>query len=909
MGTTQIAGSVAFNNAGTVDVQSGRLDLSGGGTSSGSFDATGTELEFGGGTHTLTGTSSVTATKVIFSGATVNHAGGYTVTGETQVTGGTANLTGSVTNAGTLTISGGTLNMSNTQGTLTTPSMALSGSGTLSGTSAVTVSGTLAWTGGTMSGAGVTNANSTLTINGTAQKVLGRRLNNKTTGTWSDTGFFYLVTGGWLDNQAGATFTVQNDEIFRWNGGSPHIDNEGTFIKSPGVGTTQVAGSVAFNNAGTVDVQSGRLDLSGGGTSSGSFDATGAELEFGGGTHTLTGTSSVTATKVIFSGATVNHAGGYTVTGETQVTGGTANLTGSVTNAGTLTISGGTLNMSNTQGTLTTPSMALSGSGTLSGTSAVTVSGALAWSGGTMSGTGVTNANSTLTINGTGQKALGRRLNNKATGTWSDTGFLYLITGGWLDNQAGATFTVQNDEIFRWNGGSPHVDNEGTFIKSPGVGTSEVGGNVAFNNAGTVEIKSGTLKFSGSFTQSAGATYLNGGSVTTTTALNIQGGVLKGFGTVTGDVSNTGGQASPGASPNILDIAGSYTQGSGGGYTVEIGGTTAGTGHDQLNVTGVGSAAALAGALNVSLINGFTPASGDSFTILTFPSRTGTFAATNFPPLGGGLVWNVVYNATNVVLTVGGGVASADLSIVKTDSPDPVNAGATVTYTLAVSNAGPDTATTLTVTDTLPAGVTNAAASGTGWTCNPPSGGAISCTRASLAVGAAPNITLTATAPGERAAQQHRLRLLLDGGPELREQHRHRADHRHPGRRPVDRQDRQSRPREHERDADLHARRLERGAEHGHLPDGHRHAPRGRDERDRLRHRLDLQPALGRGDQLHPGEPRRRRRPGHHPHRDRAGRRHDPQQHGLRLVRDGRSERREQLRHRGHDGHPGGAPG
>jgi uncharacterized repeat protein (TIGR01451 family) len=49
---------------------------------------------------------------------------------------------------------------------------------------------------------------------------------------------------------------------------------------------------------------------------------------------------------------------------------------------------------------------------------------------------------------------------------------------------------------------------------------------------------------------------------------------------------------------------------------------------------------------------------------------------------------------------------SADLSLVKTASADPVIAGQQLTYTLAISNAGPNEAPATTVTDTLPAGVT-----------------------------------------------------------------------------------------------------------------------------------------------------------------------------------------------------------
>jgi uncharacterized repeat protein (TIGR01451 family) len=54
----------------------------------------------------------------------------------------------------------------------------------------------------------------------------------------------------------------------------------------------------------------------------------------------------------------------------------------------------------------------------------------------------------------------------------------------------------------------------------------------------------------------------------------------------------------------------------------------------------------------------------------------------------------------------------ANLSITQTDSPDPVDAGASLTYSLTVANAGPGAPSTVKASDTLPAGVTfNAAAS------------------------------------------------------------------------------------------------------------------------------------------------------------------------------------------------------
>lgn len=69
--------------------------------------------------------------------------------------------------------------------------------------------------------------------------------------------------------------------------------------------------------------------------------------------------------------------------------------------------------------------------------------------------------------------------------------------------------------------------------------------------------------------------------------------------------------------------------------------------------------------------------------------------------------------------------------------------GQTADYTITVSNAGAGSTTgTITVTNTLPAGLTATAMSGTGWTCNV---GTLTCTRSdALAAGTSyPPITLT----------------------------------------------------------------------------------------------------------------------------------------------------------------------
>jgi uncharacterized repeat protein (TIGR01451 family) len=81
--------------------------------------------------------------------------------------------------------------------------------------------------------------------------------------------------------------------------------------------------------------------------------------------------------------------------------------------------------------------------------------------------------------------------------------------------------------------------------------------------------------------------------------------------------------------------------------------------------------------------------------------------------------------------------AGADLSVAKADSPDPVPRGDQLSYSITVANAGPATATTVTVVDSLPRSVAFRSAS--------PSQG--SCRRQSTRV----TCTLDDLAPGHRA--------------------------------------------------------------------------------------------------------------------------------------------------------------
>lgn len=85
--------------------------------------------------------------------------------------------------------------------------------------------------------------------------------------------------------------------------------------------------------------------------------------------------------------------------------------------------------------------------------------------------------------------------------------------------------------------------------------------------------------------------------------------------------------------------------------------------------------------------------------------------------------------------------SSADLSVTKT-GPAALTAGAAITYTINVANVGPSPATSVSLTDALPAGVTfSSLTEPAGWNCTTPAvntNGTITCTLATLPAGGAP---------------------------------------------------------------------------------------------------------------------------------------------------------------------------
>jgi hypothetical protein len=194
-----------------------------------------------------------------------------------------------------------------------------------------------------------------------------------------------------------------------------------------------------------------------------------------------------------------------------------------------------------------------------------------------------------------------------------------------------------------------------------------------FRNAGVVTLAaSSQLTTTGAFTQTGGITNLAGATsrlTATGATAEVKAGRFGGIGSVGPTLTATGGEVQPGLDATGVLHADAFTAGAGSTLRIQLDGTTPGSGFDQLAVVG---AASLGGALAIDTAPAFHPTLGSTFQIATFGSRTGTFASVSGLSLGGGLAYSVVYDATDVTLTV---VAGPDAVVPPVDAAPPPNAG------------------------------------------------------------------------------------------------------------------------------------------------------------------------------------------------------------------------------------------
>jgi|GEM_PF-477428 len=493
---------------------------------------------------------------------------------------------------GTLVVSGGAkLQTSNTvSGTLV-----MTNAAQVSGPLVVAGGGVLVMGGGSVSGWVRVEAGGTLESVGIQHgKNLFGGLTNA--GTIRQSGWGLQIGNGTTSvNEAGGTWEMTDDSPVYHHYGTEIFRNEGLLVKSGGTGTSGV--SPTLTNLGIIEVRSGTLALYGGGQMDGTWVvAEGARVDFSAGNLSYT--------------PPVN----WTGLGEYRFVGGTLTLDRVIPN---LQLAGGTLslapgfqggaitNFALTAGTLTTELPIL---GTL-----VVSGGAKLQTSNTVSGTLVmTNAaqvSGPLVVAGGGVLVMGGG-----------------SVSGWVRVEAGGTLESVGIQHGKTVFGG--LTNAGT-IRQSGWGLQIGNGTTSVNEAG------GRWEM----TDDSPVYHYYG-----TEVLRNEGLLVK-----------SGGTGTSGVSPTLTNLGTievqSGTLGFYGAFTLSAGSIRFGlSANDRFGRITIPGQANLGGGLGAMLLDGYVPAVGATFDVMTFGSREGDFTDYSGLSVGSGRMFNPVLSSTTVSL-------------------------------------------------------------------------------------------------------------------------------------------------------------------------------------------------------------------------------------------------------------------
>ena len=391
------------------------------------------------------------------------------------------------------------------------------------------------------------------------------------------TQYFSMAGGTTIDNRS--LFEISSDaDMDGGNGGSTFL-NAGTLRKSGGSDVTVFDGTMHFyNQGGTVDVQTGTLQF----TASGSLE---------------------NGAYNIAENAVLNLKSGI------QVFKGALN----VSSAGTFSLTGADMSTDSAVVTLNVQGNAFS------------------WVRGDLIGGGTLIIPEGVNVDLTGTDYAGitggTTLQNMGTITFGGTTNFTAQYNSIIDNRSLVEFVSDND-FQAINGGGTFL-NTGKLIKSGGLAVSSFASQFKVINkiGGVIDVASGEFDFAN--------------------LENEQGGIIQGVGTI--DVPSNftnNGITSPGNSAGMLSYIGNFFPSATAVLDIQIGGLIPGE-YDLLNVTG---SAKLNGTLKVYLTNGFIPAAGDSFVVLTTTSAiTDSFVTFD---IQSGLYLSIKKNANNVTIFV-----------------------------------------------------------------------------------------------------------------------------------------------------------------------------------------------------------------------------------------------------------------
>jgi hypothetical protein len=577
-----------------------------------------------GGTLTTTGTGVIQLTQDSILNGVLN-------TGSVEVSSNTGLLQNTVTNPGTIQLVSGTLFMAG--------SVTLTGSGSLLMSGSSNLEQNLTSVG--PPGGSLINQQ---LIHGAGNLYDLPLTNQATIEADNPSAPLYVSTAttntGTLEASGGATLEISNNQTVNNNGG---IIEALTGSKVLLIGTV-AGGTLATSGTGVIESENGTLDgtvnvptNTGKLTVSGENDLTFQGTVNNTGTITLSGTACISLAE-----PTILIGSGKIILGANNCIYGSGN---SLTNESTIE-GAGSIGDSN--------EMPITNDGTILANKSTPLLIVPNVGGFTNNGKLTVNGGSALIIN-----SLSGPFNNLVGGTL--TGGTYGLTGmleigsAITTNAASITLTGATAEILNTSAGTNALGSLGAST-TKGVLSLQSGQALTtatnFSNGGKTTVGAGSsFTVGGSYAQTAGTTTVDG-TLTAPAGLTLEKGSLLGKGTIAAAITSAGtvtvGDSATKA--GLLTVTGSYSQESTGILNVAIGGTAIGSQYSQMAVSNGVSLGG--GTLTIKLIGGFTPAIGDTFTIVTGSAVTGQFTKVNGTSIGSSAHFEVSYTSTAVTLTV-----------------------------------------------------------------------------------------------------------------------------------------------------------------------------------------------------------------------------------------------------------------
>ena len=590
---------------------------------------------------------------VLSSGATLNlFAGTYTVTSTATVTG-----------AGTLFVGLATLDVGSGVN-LTCPNLTLA-SGPITGAGTLHVSGTFNWTAGTMTGSGprVLDSTSTSTISCASCQLNGAALQLQASATYSGSSF-QLSNGASLTIDPGKTLSITNNGDFFSGVGGGSIVNNGTIWKKTATGTSTIGVPVTMSGTSTIDLDAGTLQF-GGDTSV----AAGATLDVAAGT-----TFEVNGGVFLFNSGAVSMPGSGTFkvsTGTLRVPTGinatVPNVTvtvGVIDGGGTLTLTGTSSWTCCAMGSAAVPGgiTEISPGSTLN----ITSGGQSLSQGRELRNSGTVNFGGTTSMTLQGASKI---TNNAAFHLISDASINAFGSGSSIDNSgtfdksagSGTSFVI------------PTVNNAGTVSVTAGTlslgGGGTQSGSFTVTAPATLSFSGGTYSTSGGSIGGTGTLTFNGATATLGVPVNVgQLGITSGTATLNANASANAFSMTGGT----LGGSGTLTLNNGGtwfGGTMSGGGTTINPATKSLSIGAVtlsGRTLQNDGTLNVSgnvagsgtIVNNGTLSAVGNRTISAPMNNSGQVTSSAILSLAGGGTHSGTFTASGAasVIDFSGGV-------------------------------------------------------------------------------------------------------------------------------------------------------------------------------------------------------------------------------------------------------------